>query len=70
MKEHEIEPRGKPPQNLRLTGRDGPSGLQMQIRGAPAWLDCQYQKIVTMDIRMVQPGAASLHERRDACPDS
>lgn len=38
MKEYEIEPRGNPPQDLRLTGRDGPPGLHMQIYGAQAWL--------------------------------
>ena len=38
MKELEIEPEGKSPKNLRLTGRDGPPGLHSQIRGAPIWL--------------------------------
>ena len=38
MNKYEFEPRGKPPKNLRMTGRDGPPGSQMKIHGAPVWL--------------------------------
>lgn len=38
MKKYGIGLKGKSPRIFRLTGRDGPPGLQLLIRGAPAWL--------------------------------
>lgn len=37
MSKYELKARGKPPQSLRLTGRDGPPGITM-IPGAPICL--------------------------------